>query len=70
MKILRMFGDRVSSSSDSSAANGPSHDPSSDPEWSVVGTFFFLRALYLGEWSLSVVLSLLRLQEDEVARDS
>ena len=33
----------------SSAAVGPSHDPYFDPKCSVVGIFFFLRALCLGK---------------------
>ena len=65
-----MFGDKSTSSSDSSAIDGPSHNPSSDPECFVVGTFFFLRALCLGEWSLSAILSLFWPQEAEVNRRS
>ena len=65
--ILRMFGDGVTISSDSSAADSPSHDTSSNPKCFVVGTFFFLRAFYLGKWSLSAILPLFWLQVSKVA---
>jgi hypothetical protein len=70
VKIFLMFGDGVTSSLDSSAANEPSHDPSPNPKRAAVSTFFFLRELCRGEWSLSAVLSMFWLQEVEAARFS
>jgi hypothetical protein len=64
VNIFRMLGDRVTSSSISSTVEGPSHDPSSEPECSANSTFcFFLRMLWLGKWSFSAVLSLFRPHE-------
>ena len=58
VKIFRMLGDGVTSSSVSSAAEGPSQDPSSEPKCSVVGIFcFFWRVLCFGYWLLSAILS-------------
>ena len=70
MKIFLMFGGGVTSFSDSSAVDVPSHDPSPDPERVAANTFFFLQELCRGEWSLSAVLSLFQLQEAEAARRS
>jgi hypothetical protein len=70
VKIFLMLGDRVTSSSESSAADVRSHDPSPDPERVAANTFFFLQELCRGEWSLSAVLSLFQLQEAEAARRS
>ena len=57
-----MFGDRVTSSSDSFGADAPSHDPSPDPECTAANTFF-LRELCQGGWSFSIILSLFWPQE-------
>jgi hypothetical protein len=65
-----MFGEGVISSSDSSATDMPSHDRSPDPERVAANTFFFLRELCRGEWSLSATLSLFRPQEAEATRRS
>jgi hypothetical protein len=70
VKTFLMFGEGVISSSDSYAVDVPSHDPSPDPERLTANTFFFLRELCRGEWSLSATLSLFRPQEAKAARRS
>jgi hypothetical protein len=70
MKTFLMFGEGVISSSDSSAVDMPSHDLSPDPERLAANTFFFLRELCRGEWSLSATISLFRPQDTEATRRS
>ena len=69
VKIFLMFDDGVISSLSSSAADGPFHDPSPDPERATANTLR-LRELCPGEWSLYAVRSLFWPQEAEVARRS
>ena len=65
-----MFGEGAISSSESSAADGFSLDPSPDLERPVPNNFFFFRELWTGEGSLPVVRSLFRPQETDVVRGS
>ena len=65
-----MFGDGVTSSSESSATDAPSHDPSPYPERTAANTFFFLRKLCQGEWSFLAMRTLFRAEEAESARRS
>ena len=60
VKILRMLGEGVTSSSDSSVAEGSvySYDPSSQLEHSRVGTLFFFLELCRGDWLLFAICSL------------
>jgi hypothetical protein len=68
VKALLTFGERASSSSISAEESSP--DPSLDPERRVADTFFFLRELRRGEWSLSATSSPFRPQEIEAVRRS
>jgi hypothetical protein len=63
VKALLTFGEGASSSSVSVEESSP--DPSLDPERRAANTFFFLRELRRGEWSLSATSSLFRPQEIE-----
>jgi hypothetical protein len=55
VKALFTFGEGASSSSVSAEESSP--DPSPDPERRAASTFFFLRVLRRGEWSLSATSS-------------
>jgi hypothetical protein len=57
VKTFHMFSDRVTSSSNSYAADVPSHHPSPYSEHVAINTFFFLRELCRGEWLLSAIIS-------------
>lgn len=69
-KIFRMFSDGVTSSSDSSKADAPSHDLSPDPKCVAANTFFFCESSARANWSLSAIISLCWLQEAEATQCS